>query len=456
MNKLSRIALMMMLIVIQTGPSLLFPTELNAASSFSPKTHILFLTGTDSPLKKGREYQDAYKYIANSLASTARLGIPVNRQRILNYTSSNIANQGTISGWVLPAVITAKLSGKVLAPGPDKKFAGCYQSAPIKEYLADAWLNAYFVAWRIQRYLGESGATNVLLVGHSQGGVIARIIQVIANKSASPSLTSTDSGLRKECWPNLAGKIKGIVTVGAPLSAQYCEGFGPFQSERVFIDQARYVAGNALMIGADPGEVMNENSTKVEISLSCATRINATGSTRAAIYALGANADVLLLEREKRSAVIECNEGAYGRVRVRAHHELKKGDSFTLSGNRPSLWNGTYTVLNVISNGSEFEFCLPKVKAGITAVSQLGTFSAAALQKHTWYIEGAGKCPAWVLRTSPVSGKDEGWCAYKTRGTMEFYPLEWSQLVSKVSGKDRALPGNIYDLIADVVSKWAP
>ena len=471
MRRTTRLVLVAALLVAQTGLALHSPGSAVKGSSFSSGTHLLFLTGTDKPWKGAREYQDAYKYIANSLADPLRLGIAVNRQAILNYTNSNTAKQLSVKGWNLPAVITAKSkSGVKLMPGPNPKIIGCYQGTPNKEYFLDAWLNAYFTAWRIQRYLNENkGVKNVILVGHSQGGIIARIIQVISNPSSAPALTTSDSGLRKECWPNLTTKIKGIVTVGAPTSETACQGFSgpagiePFLTERRFIEQARWVAGNTLMIGADEREMVIEqlsplNVLRLDISLSCATTVNATGSIRAAIYAQGADAEVISLQRESGFGNFRfgCLGGAYGKVRLRAQHTLRPGDSFTLSNHKPKLWNGDYKVLSVVSSGSEYEFCLPEEKGDVSAVSQLGIFRAVTLQQHTWYIEGGGKCPARVISPSPTTGKTEDWCAYKSRGPMELYQGDWKRIASKVAGANRILPGNIYDLIADVASKWAP
>lgn len=465
MKRAAKLVLVAALSVAQAGLVLHSPQATAFGKSFSTSTHLLFLTGTDLPTKKARDYQEAYKYIANSLAKGVRLGIPVNRQRIINYTNEKIAKQETVKGWVLPEVITAVYKpGTKIVPGPDPELSGCYRWAPNKETFLDAWQNAYFTAWRIQRYLNETaGAKNVLLIGHSQGGIIARILQVIANPAAAPDLTSSDLGIRKECWPKLAGKIKGIVTVGAPTSETFCQGFPAFQTERRFIENSRWVAGNALMIGAYEKEVVIERITplkviNVDISLSCATAINATGSTRAAVYAQGAESEVISLVRNSGfgNFRVGCADGAYGTVRLRSYQALKPGDSFRLDDTLPRRWRGQYTVLNVISAGSEFEFCLPSEKSDIANATQLGTFRGDIAQKHTWYIEGGGKCPAQLLLPSPVSGKTENWCAYKTRGPMELYEAGWKRIVSKEVGADRLLPGNIYDLIAEVVSKWAP
>jgi hypothetical protein len=465
MRRATRLVLVAALLVAQVGLALHSPGSAVKGSSFSSSTHLLFLTGTDKPWKGAREYQDAYKYIANSLADPLRLGITVSRQAILNYTNSNTANRLSVKGWNLPAVITAKSKpGVKLVPGPNPKITGCYQSTPNKEYFVDAWLNAYFTAWRIQRYLNENkGVKNVILIGHSQGGIMARIIQVIANPSAAPELTTSDSSVRKECWPKLAGKIKGIVTVGTPSSETFCQGFPAFSLERRFIEKSRWVAGNALMIGAEEREVVFERITplnliNVNISLSCATAINAPGSTRAAIYAQGAEADVISLKRNSEFGDfrINCAGGAYGTVRLRAYQALKRGDSFRLDNNLPQRWNGSYEVLNVASAGSAFEFCLPQEKSDLTNATQFGVFKGDIAQKHTWYIEGGGKCPAQLLIPSPISGKTENWCAYRSRGPMALYEGPWKRIVSKEVGADRLLPGNIYDLMADVVSKWAP
>jgi len=261
MRRATKLVIVIALLVTQAGVTLYSPQATAYGRTFSAGTHLLFLTGTDAPSKNARAYQDAYKYIANSLAKNVRLGIPVSRQRILNYHNEQTAKQTTVGGWVLPEVITAK-PGVFIVPGPDPKITGCKINTANQEGFLDAWENAYTTAWRIQRYLNETtGAKNVILIGHSQGGIMARIIQVIANPSAAPELTTSDSSVRKECWPKLAGKIKGIVTVGAPTSDTSCQGFPAFQTERKFIQNSRWVAGNALMIGADEREVVFERIT---------------------------------------------------------------------------------------------------------------------------------------------------------------------------------------------------
>lgn len=151
----------------------------------------------------------------------------------------------------------------------------------------DAYIHAYQAAWRIQAL--SNSKNKILLIGHSQGGLIARIIQLVAAGNVPTEAQTGDEKIPPSCWPKgLKNQIIGVVTVGAPLDKD-CD---PFYTE-YFKDARKWVtalnkknAGKALVIGADPKERVGAPFADT-ISLSCATNVYSKTVSRLAIYGGG-------------------------------------------------------------------------------------------------------------------------------------------------------------------------
>jgi len=403
------------------------------------------LTGTRDPIVTASKFQEDYRWIHNSLAEKARLNIPASRQVVINYTNQNESLNNSS-----PKVITSWQYSGTPVPLPSK----CMPS--FGPFVQDAWTHAFQAAWRIKKYIDQNNVSNIVIIGHSQGGTIARMLQVIANGQYS---TGLPSNLPAECWqdsakPLLQGKILGIVTVGAPLATN-CLGFLStlFKTERSFLVNSRTASGNALVIGGDPSEEVFDNDSAGRIPLNCATDVIGPGSRRVAIYSKGSSMVIQSLQTTAATAVkFGCPiTGRPASVAVSSNADLKVGDSFTISGTTPISWNGSYVVRAVTdTSGRAFQFCIGSLMTSVA--SKLGLLQVSRFQQHTWYIEGGGKCPAVLFVGAPKSAKtDERWCGYKIAQPYAPWPVSWSLIRSQV---DSTKPGTIYDLISQEIKRW--
>jgi hypothetical protein len=444
MRRTARLILVAALLVAQAGLTLQSPGTAKSANSLGSRTHIIYLTGTSAPGTTASEFQSAYRWIHNSLADNARLAIPPSRQVVINYTNQNYSMNNSS-----PTVITSWQYSGTPVPLPSK----CAPS--VGPSVVDGWTHAFQAAWRIKKYIDQNNVSNVIIIGHSQGGTIARMLQVIANGQYS---TGLPSNLPAQCWqdsakkPLLQGKILGIVTVGAPLATN-CLGFlsTPFKTERSFLVNSRTASGNALTIGGDPTEEVFGNNSVGKIPLNCATDVIGPGSRRVAIYSKGSS---MVIQSVQTSLItsFSCPTGAGpASISLNSNADLKVGDSFTISGTTPSSWNGSYIVKAVTgTSGRTFQFCHNRPKPSVA--TKLGIVQVSGLQQHTWYIEGAGKCPAALFDAAPKSAKtDVRWCGYKIAQPYATWPVSWSLIRSQL---DNAKPGTIYDLISQEIKRW--
>ena len=257
------------------------PMTANAATWSKTSTTVIYLTGTASPTVSAADLQDDYQYIYRSLAHNARLGIARTKQIVLNYTSSSSAK----------AISAAAAKPQVVqSVNPTKPKAAPKSCITVVDPSAtDVWRHAYQVSWKIKEILDSQGANEkVVLIGHSQGGLIARIVQLIANGKIPTLAETAGEKIPVNCWPSgLKNRIIGIVTMGAPLNA-VCPDFLTMVSARAWVTRTMYYsAGNVLAIGADPKEHVGISVVGDNINLECATSIYSTKVSRVAIYSKG-------------------------------------------------------------------------------------------------------------------------------------------------------------------------
>jgi hypothetical protein len=336
-----------------------------AASSWDPATtHIVYLTGTLVPSTSATSMQNDYQYIYRALAKQSRLNIAMSRQYVLNYTNSATLNKDPAAGAEKPEVKSSWSKNNLPPTGAP---TSCPSYSPYPDlYMTDALRHAYDAAWQIHSYISNAtrAGHKFILVGHSQGGVIARMLQLVATGRYPAAISAAN------CWPVASlNRMIGIVTMGTPLnppstvSADNCDGFQqtPFVEERKWLLANRTVAGpgKSLLIGAWPTELIAKYSG---IHRNCSTNVVSGSSTRVALF----------------------------------------GDQFK------------------------------------------------TLHDHTWYIEGKGRCPTYVV----IGGKD--FCGYQqSSGTASSASKAvWSSFKSLPSQLNGAEPGNVYDLISSFVKLW--
>lgn len=352
--------------VLTVIASMAIPTpQTVAASSWDPATtHIVYLTGTLMPDTAASSMQNDYQYIYRALAKQSRLSVAMSRQYVLNYTNSYTLSRVTTVGAEKPEVKSSWSKNRLPPPGAP---ASCPSFSPSPDlHVTDALRHAYDAAWQIHSYISSSARNGhkFILVGHSQGGVIARMLQIVATGRYPAAISSSN------CWPVVSlNRMIGIVTMGAPLNppskviADDCPGFQqtPFVEERKWLLANRTVAGpgKSLLIGAWPAELISKIPG---IHRNCSTNVVSKSSTRVALF----------------------------------------GD-------------------------------------------QLKT-----LHDHTWYIEGKGRCPSYVV----IGGKD--FCGYQqsSGSASSASQAVWSSFVSLRSQVNSADPGNVYDLISSFVNLW--
>ncbi len=441
MLKIRRVAAVSLAGLILCASSLYGADVANAATWSKTNTRVIYLVGTSGD-PEASEYQDAYQWIYRSLSHEKRLDILRSRQVVLNYNSDS----------VLPATGGANPKPRVIQSENPPVPVGAGSECPGgNALLLDSWLHAYRAAWRIKEYLG-AGDIRAILIGHSQGGMIARIIQLVAAGKIPTEAETGVEAIPSSCWPDLTDKIVGIVTVGAPLSST-CQGFPDvFAHARAWLTTNRlFNAGKVLVIGGDPKEIAKIFVLTGFIPLGCATNVLAD-STRSAIYSFAVpnkikELKIVAMEKEEVDACITSEKG--GQVTLTEVATLQVGDELKISKSSIKKWNGTYKVHFIVGTSAKvYQFC----KQAQPKKSTDGFVNVDHFQDHTWYIEGAGACPAHIQRITPGDGNVlQNWCGYKNAINSGKFPSSWSVIQSKeVAGQ----PGTIYDLIAEVVNGW--
>jgi len=82
--------------------------------------------------------------------------------------------------------------------------------------------HAYYLAWLLSAELGKQPGKKFLVIGHSQGAALAKLVWILALKSKRDTLASQlkPDTLRPQCWPpNLTrAMFYGQIYMGAPIS----------------------------------------------------------------------------------------------------------------------------------------------------------------------------------------------------------------------------------------------
>ena len=250
-------------------------------------TRIVYLTGTRTQEDSATNMRSDYQWIYRSMK--LKLGIAFTDQVVVNYTNRTYASVSNAINQEQPQVISSYTSGLPIgAPskGTDRKSCKAYGPTGT----TDAFIHAYQSAWRMNKYLAETKATSstkVILIGHSQGGIIARILQLVKSGVTPKSIGGKPiDGLQLSCWPtSTLNKITNIVVMGAPIKDP-CEGFGSSMwDERHWVTSHRArAAGRFISIGADVSEkVRVPLFPDKTIPLTCSTDASAPDAIRIAL-----------------------------------------------------------------------------------------------------------------------------------------------------------------------------
>jgi hypothetical protein len=336
-------------------------------------------------------------------------------------------------------------------------------------------------AWAIRDYVVKNSSPNkrirLLLIGHSQGGTIARILQlVVADKKGLPS------DLPRKCWPydTLSKSIAGIVGMGSPLSKSgSCDGFpgkpidNIFNGERLYTDNGSgFDAGKVLMIGATPREEVYLPAWTPTINNECATNIKSKDSIRVNIYSLGHPTSI-------QSVIAGKPFPGFATLITKGLHNLKRGESFTITGAKQGYWNKTWKVAQVIGTSQrEIIFQIGLFGLGLSASDSPALPKSTSskrtcdvdpstqiedlclvhnqVQSHGWWVEGGGICPASIVKPGRGDGNaPTPFCGFVeiVNNSTSIWPTAFTPIYDLTSAGN---PGTVYDLIASKTRSWLP
>jgi len=466
--------------------TLLFLGMAPAAQAITFESHIVYLAGTAIGGKEAGEFQADWTPIANSLKDSRRLNIPVSRQVVVNYTNmTSIAQDLTNQNRQKPAVVSSFYSK---SPSP---IPGCRVIRGGASSITDAWAHAMTTAWAIRDYVVKNSNSNkqirLLLIGHSQGGTIARILQlVVANKSGLPS------DMPRKCWPydTLSKAIVGIVGMGSPLSkAKSCEGFpdSVFPEERLYTNTwSGTSAGKVLMIGASPREEVYLPIGTPKINNECATNVKSKDSIRVNIFSFGYQTAIESVTVGKPYKVGNVSYRDATLITSTMHNLCaeysdasrcgKFADSFAIVGAKPSYWNRKWSANSdkVVLKGTLQRTIVFRVPGSFSAPAlPLSTDANRAcdlnpktpealclihqqVQSHGWWVEGGGICPASIVKPGRGDGNTPtpfcGFVAIVNNST-SIWPTVFTPIYDLTSAGN---PGTVYDLIASKTRSWLP
>jgi hypothetical protein len=188
-------------------------------SSLPANVAVVYIPGTEEAnTVTATGWQDQTKWLHRRLIMD--LGASHSKAFTVNYYttaslggSSIVPNQlpevRSVLGYASPAIAGQPACLKAVTSGVDE---------------GDVLRHAYHTAWALSAQVTKAPSQKFLLIGHSQGGAIAKIIWILSNKTRRDNLVAylggTKSEIRPACWPaNLTSdKVYGQIYMGAPIS----------------------------------------------------------------------------------------------------------------------------------------------------------------------------------------------------------------------------------------------
>ena len=439
---------------------LMLPPKVNGVTY---KNYILYIAGTATGDKSASSFQSDWQWIAQAMQSSARLNIPMNSQAVINYTNA-LTTPFNPKYPTKPAVISSYNS-----TSPTVK-SGCRVTIGGK-LITDAWAHAVSTAWKISQFISEQQINNpgstpkIILIGHSQGSLIARMIQlVVAGKT-----TGLPSDLLSKCWPTteLKDRIVGIVGMGTPLAGaentDLCSGFPDLtmKQERIYASKgSSFSAGRVMMIGAAPLENVYLPLFTPTINNECSTYVFSDQSIRVNIFSEGYPSKISSLTvGAKYSECIGsgvCIEYRDATMTTSQLHNLSVGEYFKIEGAiANSALNKKWKVKAVVGTTQrtltfQVPFSINKAEPPTDKLLARST----EVQSHGWWIEGKGVCPTGIIKPGRGDGNaPTPFCGYVkiVNNSTTVWPTTFTAIESLESSGN---PGTVYDLISATVKSW--
>ena len=426
------------------------PSPTRAAVTY-PK-YLVYVPGTENPIgspSSAKDLQANYANFSLALSKSARMGAPLTQQIMINYNSGQTRSGGESVGPKVVSSWNSKSTNRL-----------CTNPPPVPRFFFDRALNvaanAYTVAWKLKELQGllttSTRKPQFILIGHSQGGMILRMIQLINNGGTALALLPPLYRDRS-CWPSFeAGVIRGVVGMGTPLAKDgFCNDVpGAFaKEERAFLDSgagdAIKTSGKVLMLGAVPHEIVFLGSL-VRIPRDCTTKVFNGPATQAAIYSYGMPNPVTSITVSGMTATLTTS----------GLHNLSVGKKFKLTGSPYNLYNVEWVVESIVgTNQRVVKFSLPNdYYPNQVAMSGFNLQHSYINQDHSWWYT-SGKCSAGIMHRvrgdgSPVTP----FCGYAelvAKTPNSSWPTTFTPIFSLV---DLGNPGTVWDYLAKIARSW--
>jgi|694.fasta_scaffold29515_8 hypothetical protein len=209
-----------------------------ATTKIPSNVSVVYLTGTYSdvfPPSCNTGYFTDHaldvKWIHRRLVN--ELGIEKTKSFSLNYYCPQKKLATYTKGNELPEV--APVTEMVAVDSSGKPVVGCLAAASTyvesgkpdtgktKNQLPEPVIrHAYHVAWWLNKQVKDNPGRQFLLIGHSQGGILMRLIYILSEQSRRAAITGKnwlEGRYNPNCWPNLPKKIfYGNIFMGTPFN----------------------------------------------------------------------------------------------------------------------------------------------------------------------------------------------------------------------------------------------
>ena len=207
-----------------------------AITKIPSNVSVVYLTGTLDTENKSCVTIDTVghslevKWLHRRLVNELR--IDPSKSFSLNYYCPQGARATLTKKAELPAV--APVTEMVAVTAAGKPVAGCLSAASTyvesgqpdtgktKNQLPEPVIrHAYHVAWWLHKQVQDNPGRQFLLIGHSQGGILMRLIYLLSEQSRRAAITGTnwlEGRYNPRCWPNFPKTMfYGNIFMGTPF-----------------------------------------------------------------------------------------------------------------------------------------------------------------------------------------------------------------------------------------------
>jgi hypothetical protein len=223
------------------GLSMLSAQPARAAVTKIPlNVSVVYLTGTYSGSTSCMTTKTTSYFIDHALdvkwlhrRLVKELGVDTGKSFSLNYYCPQAKPAQLTRRYELPAV--AAVTEMVAVTTSGKPVVGCLAAAStyVESGQADTGKtktslpepvirHAYHVAWWLNKQVKDNPGRQFLLVGHSQGGILMRLIYILSEQSRRAAIAGKywlEGRYKPECWPNLPKNVfYGNIFMGTPFN----------------------------------------------------------------------------------------------------------------------------------------------------------------------------------------------------------------------------------------------